>query len=405
MSTEKFRAAVIYGTMFLMPIIFVPGLRDMFALPRVSLLRAAALVLFGLLIFRIKEIKLSKPDFLIFLYLLVNVSSTVFSVSPGISWSGRYLYYFAGLMQMFCFLIFYLAVRFQGPGFKNSLYRAVSYSAAVVSFYGLIQFIGWDFMKWNVGRERIFSTFGNPDFLAGFLVISVPLVLRVFLRSISGKEKLFLLFIVIASFFTLMMTKSRAGWLGFLASVFVLRNEIKILSGRLKILFLIFVIIAGLFIGFGGREWGLETPGIKSRLTGWNAALKSVRERPITGYGPDTLAEAITPYLPDEYSRLTKETGNPGYAHNIFLDIAVFSGIPGLVLFALILFGFFRNTKDSFLRSALAGFVVYGFFSICGLAMWLYFWVFLASGGKDADAVNENSVAGDVNRRNTEEEK
>src|SRR5690606_28998399 len=60
------------------------------------------------------------------------------------------------------------------------LARSLFWSSVLVSIFGIVQYLGADFSGWRpVGFEanRAFSTFGNPDFLGGFLIFSVSVAL------------------------------------------------------------------------------------------------------------------------------------------------------------------------------------------------------------------------------------
>ncbi len=64
-------------------------------------------------------------------------------------------------------------------------------SATIVSFYGLLQYLGYDFFRWaEVPFElnRSFSTFGNPVLLGGYLVIILPIALALFISATKPAE-------------------------------------------------------------------------------------------------------------------------------------------------------------------------------------------------------------------------
>ncbi len=51
--------------------------------------------------------------------------------------------------------------------------------AIVVSLYGLFQRCGLDFVGWD-SQTRVLSSFGNPNFFAGYLVLFLPLMIEPF---------------------------------------------------------------------------------------------------------------------------------------------------------------------------------------------------------------------------------
>jgi len=385
MSFKRFFARIILFTVFILPMIFLPFLRDPFGLPRVSVLRLATVVLLigflsGVLKFKMRD----KKDVYVMSFLVLNFISIFFSKSPFLALWGRYFFYFGGFLQVFCMVVFYFAVRSLRREIYKRMKKVVIWVLFFVSSYAVMQLLNFDFVKWDFDFGRVFSTFGNPDFFAGFLVLAI-----LFVSEECFKVKsIFSVFVYIFSILVLMFTKTRAGWLGFLAgwSLFLFPEK-KYLTEKnddsqdviknnfwIKLLPIILVL---LFIFFGGRKWSPSTAGISSRLICWKETIKLISKKPVIGYGLESYAEVITEFIPVKYEKLTKKHGTPGYAHNIFLDITFATGIIGLGIFILILIEFFRQTKNRGLKSAVFGFLIFGLFSICDLTCWFYFWIFL----------------------------
>ncbi|MFH1353140.1 MAG: O-antigen ligase family protein [bacterium] len=389
---EKIGGLVVLATVFLMPLVFIPGLRDCFALPKVALLRFSALVLFAGLFFRFRQIRVNRLTVAVLAYLLVRIITTVFSTNPSISWSGRYLFYFEGTQQLLCFVIFYFAVRFVTA---KQIYKSIALAASLAAAYGIIQYLSIDPIKWETYFGSIISTFGNPNFLAGWFVFVLPVL---FYQVIKGRY-LFLI-PVIMGFIALVIANVAAGFiaLGASAVFFILIYPVRGRplvgtapaaspydkptgqAGRLGVkVFLTGLAACMLFAGFFGLN-RLDDPSVSSRIIGWKAAVVAIKNRPVLGYGPDTFADEVSKILPAEYERVTKKNANPGYAHNIFLDHLFSSGFLGFLCFLWLLAEFFRTAKNPALKTAVFGGLVFGFFHFWTLEMWLCFWVFLALG-------------------------
>jgi putative inorganic carbon (HCO3(-)) transporter len=93
-----------------------------------------------------------------------------------------------------------------------------------ICLYGVIQLFGFDFIKWEVNPSesyRIFSSLGQPNFLASWLLLVLPLISLFFFYCFNfwRKEKksilfpffAFLMFLFV--FFVLIFTQSRGAWL------------------------------------------------------------------------------------------------------------------------------------------------------------------------------------------------
>ena len=66
----------------------------------------------------------------------------------------------------------------------------------MVSAYGVIQFLGLDFLQWGqlpFEPNRAFSTYGNPDLLGGFIVLALPLALALVFAAEDLKWRIILL--------------------------------------------------------------------------------------------------------------------------------------------------------------------------------------------------------------------
>ena len=81
-------------------------------------------------------------------------------------------------------------VEFDTPEKVNRMFRWILAATFIAVFYGLIQFMEMDPFIWKAAfGDRIFSTFGNPNFFAAFLVLVTPLLLTFFDFSELEKAK------------------------------------------------------------------------------------------------------------------------------------------------------------------------------------------------------------------------
>jgi len=87
--------------------------------------------------------------------------------------------------------IFLIAlIEFNSSEKVNRMFRWILAATFIAVFYGLIQFMELDTFVWKGAfGDRIFSTFGNPNFFAAFLVLVTPLILTFFDFSDLEKAK------------------------------------------------------------------------------------------------------------------------------------------------------------------------------------------------------------------------
>ncbi len=255
--------------LFATPLILVPWTSELFELPKmlfvyfITLLIAsgwlAYLPLTGTLPFRRTPL-----DIPIILFLAIQILSTILSIHPYTSVWGWYTRLNGGLASTIAYIVLYHAfVTFatnpldqensktqeqqleestdqklksppdvlQLPNFSISKILTVSLlSGLLVSLYAIAEHFGIDAHLWVQDvRNRAFSTLGQPNWLAAYLAILLPLSylpLLNYFRQLSPdniKKKNYLLIAVYCLlpailFLALVYTRSRSGFLAFIVS-------------------------------------------------------------------------------------------------------------------------------------------------------------------------------------------
>ncbi|MBI5554612.1 MAG: O-antigen ligase family protein [Elusimicrobia bacterium] len=272
-----------------------------------------------------------------------------------------------------CIAVFYLA--FVLSQLKDFL-KAVSYVLLTVAVfacgYGLLQYFGFELL-WSqqVGyfQGRLVSTFGNPAFLASFLVMLIPLTAGCWLNAQTKTGKIIFLSLLLLLGTTLLATSARSALLGLAVafSLFILylfklgyRREIKVLSLSLLAL----VLLGGALILFSGQKEllrarleGLVNPpalgtSLQQRFLIWCCSLEMFYKHPFTGQGWG-LFELFYPYYQSSYLQnpafATYKT-HANHAHNEILHIAAELGVAG-ILFSLYFFSVLTKQFKILLKS------------------------------------------------------
>lgn len=309
------------ATTWLVPLVFVPQLTDGFELPKAAIFRTLVLGILVLMFFR-KKVERPKFD-KIFGWLLVGllmsfVLSTLFSVSPHISFWGSYERQQGLLTVLFYFLFFGAFVSFFRK--KADIWRLVSmmcYGAFAVSLIALFQVFSEE--------VRIYGTIGQPNFLGVYLMMIVPFIFLVKPRG----WKVILTFVLVAIAFTL----SRSAFVGLFAGTILYA----FLSDRKRILLVhaslvSTVVLMNIFSGFFASNvvlsrFVLDSTAFESakiRLEIWPMAVEEIFIRPVLGYGPEMMSEGFDDFeFEEEVDR----------AHNEILDTAVSLGLVGLIIY------------------------------------------------------------------------
>jgi hypothetical protein len=212
-------AAVFYCLFIIVPLILTPWNYELFEFNKMLVVYAGTVIIaaaWAVECFRTKKFIFQRTpfDLPLILFLLSQILSTIFSIDPHTSLWGYYSRFHGGLTSTICYLILFWAYStFMRSNTKKSLAVILS-TGLIVSLYGIAEHFGIDKRIWIQDvQNRVFSTLGQPNWLAAYLIMLIPL-------AWTQKSKLYraysLIFIL-----TLFFTKSRSGFLGLAAAAAV----------------------------------------------------------------------------------------------------------------------------------------------------------------------------------------
>lgn len=182
--------------------------------------------------------------------------------------------------------------------------------------------------------KYVISTFGNPNFFAGHIVMLLPFTLALFFwKENKGYERNIFLIIAVLFLLSIIATRSRAAILAAafgISTVMFLnyRDFLRKYSGY------IFIFITST----------LAFPRFYHWLTGnirwyiWRGTLKMIKMKPVTGWGLGNYPFFYPYYRIREYFLQVESTPVTTQAHNEYLHIWVETGIIGLFLFLILIF-------------------------------------------------------------------
>jgi O-antigen ligase len=190
----------------------------------------------------------------------------------------------------------------------------------------------------RINSPRIFSTFSNPDALAGGIELLLPVTL-VFLWQITPKVRTAVRWVFVAvlggcGLACLYWSGSKAGWLvALIVGMTALGHST--LSVKWKRFLICGLLILGV-AGFGARyaaSFKKQSISVGTRIAYWQAALQIAARHPVLGTGPGTFS---VPYWQikrpaDDFARL---------CHNDYLEQACDSGVPGFVAYTAMIVGY-----------------------------------------------------------------
>ncbi|HPD18250.1 MAG TPA: O-antigen ligase family protein [Candidatus Goldiibacteriota bacterium] len=418
---EKSIELSLMAIVFIVPVIFFTRTNDVFEINKMFVFRFFTFYSIGLwlLIFLIEKkiiVRKTVLDFPVIGFLLASILATIITKNRTVSIYGVYED-FEGIITIINYvLFFYLATNFIKT--KKDVFKYVYVilgATFIISLYGLAQNLGWDFVKWNpetYSPERFFSTLGNPNFLAAYLVETIPIIFILFFITDKTPGKLFILIVLILSIVILFLTKSRAGFLSFLVTVFFIliytfldaRKKENELFSKNKIWFMFFAltIILTLFLPIvreafqtlwerSRNLFSFKGIILTPRIYIWKSALMMFKDNPILGTGVDTF-QVIFPYYRLPIYWQLEWNGTPEKTHNVFLQILSTEGIIGFGFYLLLFVTFLKKSfnlifgeKDITRRYLIFGFFmaviafyVQGLFNYTVVAYGSFFWFSLS---------------------------
>ena len=361
------RAGVLVALATFVPIIFDPHTGDVYNLPKYTLVVVAALALAGLWVVaavhrRPLPLWRNGLQWLIGGLVVWTAVSAFSGVDTHVGLLGNYGSYDGLFLAGALGVITMVTAEAFDVGDVRKVLAALAFAGGgVVMYYGLIQlhdveFHGskpWDFIHYQTSSfaGNIFSTFGNPNHLGGYLAIIFPVVVVLGLGAKRWYWRVACGVVGVVLIVEVVRTVARGAWVAVVASALVLavfvapelrRRAPIIVGGAVGALL---VVVAGL-AAFGHRFLAqplsslFQSGGgtsVWQRVQIWRAAVHIALKYPIAGIGPDNFALLYPKYQSAAWVKEVGATYLVNGAHDIFMNVLADQGFVGLALFLAIL--------------------------------------------------------------------
>ena len=406
---------------FLIPVwfAFLMPTFNVFELNKAILFKIFVLILFLLTIFKTifcpENFKLNFQEFFKKYYLIPIIFIaglsliSIFSIDPLLSFYGAIERQGGLVSYLFCF-VWFILVSFNivsGGDSSKKIRRIVVIAAAsgfLVSVYGILQILGLDFLTWPEDpfiTRRTISSFGQPNFLASWLALIIPLNIYLYYSSKRFFWRFAYLLSLSLQLICLFLTGSRGGLFGLIGATIIFFISLFFYSSWsikkkvfLSVSFLTLTLFGLLALNYfsPGRIVSLidyNSGSVAARLNFYSAAADAIKKRPLIGYGLEGGEEVFIRYYESDWAIYGDVGQSSDRAHNLIFDILLSVGIFGLLIFIIFYYFFFslvfdniKKKKMPHLSLALAlGAVAYLLslmFSFSTITGEIYFWLFLA---------------------------
>ncbi len=369
--------------LILSPLIFWPTAPVPYEVPRVWFIMRLIEVLAVIGIINLLKIKKGKIDtkLLISVNLLFVVAIiTALTGSNFVkSLTGNY-YRSDGLITFGHFLLlFYLIALLGQNSWKKVLSASIALGSTLAAIWALTDALRFFVLHQNIinFEGAIGGTFGQPNFLGGYLLVAMPLTL---FQIVNSRNKLKLAWIVslILQILSILLTNSRASILGipifFIAFAILQKNRYK------KIIIAVSLITFAVGTVFFLQQF--KSHIVPDRITAegrtriFAKALIGFREKPLLGWG-----WANFDYLFTSIDWPIK-LGNDVYVdkpHSTIIEIATTTGIFGLILYLAVIIrgGKLLYKKDKYFFLVFLLFIMHSQTNIISSAEEIIFWIAL----------------------------
>ncbi len=320
---NKLKRLLFLSLIIITPFLFNPFNGDIELIKVIFLCSMIFVLLLYAIFFIQKRLKFNKKGKIIvfsilgfILFALISTFSNDFLTSI----YGQYGRYFGFLPWFSCIMLAFVAPFYiEGKNFLEKLIKVLIW----VGFVSALSAILLSFLDIGAVFEGRLSGFtGNPNVLGKLLLITIILNF-IYLAHLKKDTKWLYIITLIIQLGVFIMTGNRGAWLalGIILLILLLRNPKKYIRyatiGLISAVPFVLVIFTRI----------IDTISISTRLEIYEKAISKLFEGGLFGYGFDFDPNMLIPNETYTYS--------VDRAHQLFLDVGLNVGIPGLIFFII----------------------------------------------------------------------
>lgn len=339
-----------------------------FEIPKVFLFNRfveVMLILIAFLFFKEKHNKIDKGIAVSLLLFLIAVAlSMLFGKDVYKSFWGNY-YRRDGLFTLVHLVAFSMIIAsYWRDKYINTIASWVALTNVFISFAAIVHFVSLPNSNWV-------PFFGNPDLLAGYLLVTLPLNI-VFFRKIKMVGVIGILLSIIAIYFSHSVA-SVVGVLAFFVGMLWYYKKIKAFGLASGVIFLIFV---SLYLFLNLQRDTSANRIAESRKRIYAKAILATVERPVLGWGWANFDYAFTEIdWPIHY----EHDAYVDKAHGHLLEISSTAGLVTLTIYLLLSLtaGRILHKKNKLLFISFLLFIFQSQTNVISIAQELFFWLYV----------------------------
>jgi putative inorganic carbon (HCO3(-)) transporter len=399
--SDKLIKLSVFAALFIVPLAFWLPAYESFELPKSTAFYCFTGFALAMLILKHSTTKSSMVIWTSFSFPLALLAAAfTLSFFKGVSINP----YAAGLHWQFlkmlgaCAALYFISINTFGRADIKRFIFFIMLPYFIVAIYGVMQYFGMDAIKWvSFGEGRVYSTMGNPDYMAAQFTILIPVLIALILSPSGKLARFFNSLLLICMLFLLIVSQARGAWIGFLGSIAFMVVTFIVVFGkgffsRYRLFFIgfaaFFIFLVAMFsfpnpvsrnpiterIKQGFR---LTSDSASIRLFYWESALQMAKSNPLLGVGIGGFSLNTSYYQRKVLDRWEKAAPDMAakvephvelYTHNDFLQTLSETGFIGFGIYLLAFGSLIVMSIRSALRSA-DGFTKYLYLGISAAAV------------------------------------
>ena len=389
-----------YALFFLTPFLFSSANSELFELPKMYFVYGLTLIIlithcYQYLRGQTSFFRHTFLDWPLIIFIASQIVSAIFSVDIHTSIFGYYSRLNGGLLSLFAYsTLYWILVTHLDDQFKNNLIKISFFSAFLISLYGIAQHFGIDKNIWIQDvQSRVFSTLGQPNWLAAYLCILLPLTIDKFFSSPRLIQKIYFILLSSSFYLCLLFTKSKSGIIAAIISLtiyFIFLFFQKKLSPKPFILISAILILLSLIINNPLKDYLFPsklvtdnsrlstlniTPSEDIRKLVWTGSFRLWQQFPLFGTGPETFAYTYYWVRPAAHNLTSEWNFIYNKSHNEYLNYLATTGSFGFITYLLVITVIlFQLRKSPSLIAAFISILITNAvgFSVVIIALWFY---------------------------------
>lgn len=316
---------------FLLALVFDPTIENPYSLPKFLILQVGVVVFFMLFLLSDLKIKLNGVVIIGGVFILWLGLSTWFALhfpSALLGESGGY----HGFITFLIYIGLMILIS-QAPIDVDTVLKGLVVCVSLVSVYAIVQGFGY-YPFYIAIWDRPYSSIGSPIPMAALISMAIPLCFY-----LCSQNKWWAIALLPMGY-AVILSKSIGASIGLVVACFFIwyvlfRNK---WAGAL-----ILVCILALLLVGNQRVKDAGKESFRVRMVYWRAAVRMVGDNPTFGVGLGNMKNAY-PYYRERVDKVSGYVDMiPTEAHNGYLDIAAKTGIPGLLIYLVLVGTVLRN--------------------------------------------------------------